>query len=100
MAPAATCSPGGVAFLAFAGEIGAVDAGVVQLGHGCGVPAGVGEDFGLIGGGFEGASDAHPEKAFLVVVEANFFAFGLQRWDAVAAAEIGAPPENETRMFL
>src|SRR5260370_40560321 len=42
IAPASSGSPGGVAFLAFAGEVGAVDSGVVKLGDGGGAAARVG----------------------------------------------------------
>src|SRR4029077_9594945 len=58
IAPAAASPPGGVASFSFAGEVGAVDAGVIQLGDCGGVAAGVRKHFGLVRGNFERADDA------------------------------------------
>src|SRR5713101_2351810 len=54
IAPTAARSPNGFAFFGFTGEIDAVDASVVQLGDSGGAAGGVGEDFGFVGGRFEG----------------------------------------------
>ena len=99
-APAATRSPRGVAGLALAGEVFAVDAGVVHFSDGCGTAAGVGEDFRFVGRHFERASYAHTEETFLVVVEDNFFGLRLQRRDAIDAAEFRVAAEDEAGVFF
>src|SRR5436190_18533235 len=48
IAPAPTGAPGSIAFFAFAGEVGAIDAGVVQLGVSGGAAAGVSVDLGFV----------------------------------------------------
>ena len=100
IAPAAAGAPGSIASFSFAGEVDAVNAGVVELGDRGGAAGGVGKDFGLVRGSFQGASDAHAEDAFFVVGEDHFFAEGLQCGDAVDAAEIGGAAEDETGMLL
>src|SRR2546421_11295571 len=72
IAPAAARAPGGVAFFAFTGEVGAVDAGVVQLGDGGGVAAGVGVDLGLVGRDFQSADDAKAQEAVFLILEIDF----------------------------
>src|SRR5260221_7072975 len=100
IAPAAARAPGRIAFFAFAGEIDTVYAGVVELSDGGRAAIAVGEDFWLVGGSFQRASDAHAENAFLVVVEDDFFVESLQRGNAVDAAEIGATTKDEASVFL
>src|SRR2546426_7035890 len=58
IAPAATRAPGGVALFAFTGEVGAVDADIVQLGDGGGAAAGVGVDLRFVRRNFKRADDA------------------------------------------
>src|ERR1700732_1503542 len=72
IAPAAARAPGGVAFFAFTGEVGAVDAGVVQLGDGSGVAAGIGVNLGLFGRDFESADDAKAQEAVFLILEIDF----------------------------
>src|SRR4029077_20973166 len=74
IAPAAARAPSGIPFLSFAGQVDPTDASVVELGDGGRPAAGIGEDFGLVGGSFQGARHAHAEHAFLIVIEDDFFA--------------------------
>src|SRR5216683_1542537 len=98
--PVAAGAPGCVAFFSFAGEVCAVDAVVVHFCYLRGVPSGVGEDFGLVGGGFEGAGYADAEQAFFVVLEDYLFGLGLQRGDAINGPGIFVAAENEFRVFF
>src|SRR5260221_11855671 len=82
IAPAAARAPGRVSLLAFAGEIDAVYAGVVELSDGGRAAIAVGEDFWLVGGGFQRATDAHAENAFLIVMEDTFFVGAFQLGNA------------------
>src|SRR5258708_4553232 len=100
IAPAAARAPGRIAFFAFAGEIDAVYAGVVELSDGGRAAIAVGEDFWLVGRSFQRAIDAHAENAFLVVMEDDFFVESLQRGNAVDAAEIRAATKDEAGVFL
>src|ERR1700690_3118675 len=95
IAPAAARAPSSVALFSFAGEIGAVYAGVVEFGYRCGAAAGVGVDLGLVGRNFERADDAKAEHAVFFVGERNFFIEGAEGRDAVDAAKIGAASEDE-----
>src|SRR5882724_765629 len=72
IAPAAARAPGGVAFFAFTGEVGAVDAGIVQLGDGGGAAAGVGVDLRFVRRNFKRADDAKAQDAVFLVLEVNF----------------------------
>src|ERR1700676_4601553 len=83
----------------FASEIDAVHSGIVELGYRCRPPARIGEHFGLIRWGFEFSSDAHAKHAFLVVVEHNLLAPGLQCGNAVDATEIRSAPEHKSRVL-
>ncbi len=74
IAPAAPGAPGGFALFSFTGDVDTVDAGVVELGDRGGAAGGVGEDFWLVRGSFQGPSDAHAEDTFFVVGEDDLFA--------------------------
>src|SRR5258708_27899630 len=100
IAPAAARAPGRVSLLAFAGEIDAVYAGVVELSDGGRAAIAVGEDFWLVGRSLQRASEAHAEHAFLVVMEDDCFVERLQRGNAVDAAEIGATTKDEASVFI
>src|SRR6266850_411708 len=100
IAPAATRAPGGVALFAFAGEVDAVDAGVVQLGDRSGAAAGVGVNLGFVRRNFKSANDAEAQDAVFLVLEINFFVESAQGGDAVYAAEAGPAAKDEVSMFL
>src|SRR3989442_12232972 len=99
-APAAARSPNGIALFAFAAEVNAVHAGIVQLGDGSGAAARVGEDFGFVGRSFQSACHAEAEHAFFIVGEYNFFAKGMQSRDAIHAAEVWAATKDEAGVFF
>src|SRR2546429_144812 len=100
IAPAAARAPGGVAFFAFTGEVGAVDAGVVQLCDGSGVAARVGIHLGFVGRDFESADDAKAQEAVFLILEIDFFVESAEGGDAVHAAESRPAPEDEAGVFL
>src|SRR2546429_8156342 len=79
IAPAAARAPGGVAFFAFTGEVGAVDAGVVQLCDGSGVAARGGIHLRVVGRGFESAGDEIGRAACRGRVEISVGAGSLKK---------------------
>src|SRR5580704_19691281 len=99
-APAPARAPSGVAFFPLAGEISAVDAGVVQLSHRCGAAARVRVYLGPVGRNFESADDAKAQHAVFCVGERNFLIQSAERGDAVDAAESGPAAEDEVGMFV
>src|SRR5260221_11977856 len=95
IAPAAARAPGRVSLLAFAGEIDAVYAGVVELSDGGRAAIAVGEDFWLGGGSFQRASDAPADDALLIAMEGNLFSERLPLATGVDPWEIGPTTEAE-----
>src|ERR1700676_1830426 len=91
IAPAPAGAPCGVAFFSFACEIGAVDAGVVQLSHRCGAAARIGVNLGLVGRNLESADDAKAQHAVFGVGERNFFIQSAESGEAAAGAQSGPP---------
>src|SRR2546429_9836804 len=73
IAPAAARAPGGVAFFAFTGEVGAVDAGVVQLCDGSGVARPVGINLRFYGRGFQNADHRKAQEAGLLLLRIDLF---------------------------
>jgi len=65
-----------------------------------GLPAVVGEDFGLGGGLLEGARHADGDDAFLGVMEDGGLVLGGQRDDAVDDAEVLGGAEDERLVLL
>src|SRR5580704_14217781 len=100
IAPAPARAPSGIASLSFAGEISAVDAGVVQLSHRCGAAARVRVYLGLVGRNFESADDAKAQHAVFRIGERDLLIQSVQRGDAVDAAEAGPAAEDEVGMFV
>src|ERR1700730_18184936 len=98
--PAAARAPGGVAFLAFTGEVGAVDADVVQLGDGSGAATAVGVDLRFAGRDFESTDHAKAQEAVFFVRERDFFMQSAQGGDALDAAESRPATKDEVGMLL
>src|SRR5258708_21412430 len=73
IAPAAARAPGRVSLLAFAGEIDAVYAGVVELSDGGRAGIAVGQDFWLVGRSFQRGSGGHAENRFLIALDDSVF---------------------------
>src|SRR4029077_17064341 len=99
-APVATRSPSRVTFFSITGKVNAVNAGVVQLGDWGWATACVGKDLRLVRRGFQSARHTDAQKAFLVIMEDNFFTLRLQRSYALNASKVWAALKNESRMFL
>src|SRR6266404_5634161 len=99
-APSAARAPGVVALFTFTGEVGAVDAGVVQLGDGGGAAAGVGVDLGLVRRDLESTDDAKAQDAVFLILQIDFLVDSAQGGDAVHAAETGPTAKDEVSMFL
>src|SRR6266849_2131869 len=100
IAPAAARAPGGVALFTFTGEVGAVDAGVVQLCDAGGAAAGVGVDLELVRRDLESTDDAKAQDAVFLILEIDFLVESAQGGDAVHAAEAGPAAKDEMSMFL
>src|SRR5712692_2753145 len=99
VAAASTSAPGGVAFFAFAGEVGAVDAGVVQFGDGRGAATRVSVDLGFVGGNLESADNAKAQDTVFLILEIDFFFESAEGGDAVHAAKAGPAAEDKVRVF-
>ena len=85
---------------AFAAQVDAVDAGVVELGDGGGLAAAVGEDLGLGRGLLERAGDADGDDAFLGIMEDRRLVLRGQGDDAVDDAQVLGGAEDEGLVLL
>src|SRR6266700_74536 len=86
--------------LTLTGEVGAVDADVVQLGDGSGAATAVGVDLRFAGRDFESTDYAKAQEAVFFVRERNFFIESAQGGDALDAAESRPATKDKVGMLL